>query len=88
MNYALGSRLRFACTFTHGGVPADPTTVRLSLRSRRSTVQHTPTRTGVGTYEHTVALDVSGRWYWAWVGEGDVPARVEGTINIRGDESL
>jgi hypothetical protein len=89
MSYYVGNRLKFRCTFTLDGVPTDPTTVRLSLRcNNRDATQYTPTRTGAGVYEQIAIVDRSGSWYWAWVGEGTVPARAEGSFAVIGDETL
>lgn len=79
----LGSTRRIEAEFTADGVPTDPTTTTLTVTAPDGTeTTPAPTHDGDGEYHHDQLLDQSGRWTFAWVGTGDVPASFTETIIV------
>ncbi len=62
-----------------GGNPSDPTSVTLQVHKPNDATPITvpTTRTGVGTYQATIALDQAGVWRYRWTSTG-TPTVAEG----------
>ena len=74
--YEIDTEVEFGATFTveGTGVPIDPTTVVLFVKSPDGvTSTYTGlTRTGVGVYAFDLTLDQSGTYVYKWQGKGSV----------------
>lgn len=92
----LGSQVRLTGTFTNllTGLPADPTTVTLYVEQPgAATVTPYTTLNGVvkdsvGVYHYDLLLNLSGTWWWAWVGVGAIVAAQPDTEIIVGNSRL
>lgn len=90
-SYLQGNGVRVQGTFVKDGQNTDPTTVTLKLRSPSGTVltytyaQAEITRSAVGVYYKEVpalTLNVVGKWWYRWIGEGAVAAAAEAYFTI------
>lgn len=87
MSFIVGKRVTVRCVFRdQNGVSADPTTVQVTVKRPNGvvTTYNTAdiTRTGVGTYERAVDLDVAGRWRLRVSSTGTVMAVYEDALDV------
>ena len=87
--YEVGELVRISRTFTNlEGVPTDPSTVRLRLRSPDGTVTEvdaTNDADATGAFHVDVTPDVHGLWRYRWVSTGDPQLRPYGTFRVNRD---
>jgi hypothetical protein len=83
--FDIGDKIRLTAEFRDdAGALADPVTVTLMIKDPAGTVTTpTPTRSGLGEYEHLIVIDQADRWYWRWVGSGDVDVAEESWFFVR-----
>jgi hypothetical protein len=83
----LGDAITLVHAFlTAGGVPADPTTVTLTIRDPSGMVaSETPNRTGVGTYSFVFQPTLPGAHEVIWKGTGAFTASGLDTFVVRSD---
>lgn len=91
--YDIGDTIRLAVAFTNrAGADADPTTVRLITENPEGTqVQYTHaageiTKDATGHYYKDITLDLSGVWYYHWLGTGAVATSEGSSFEVRENE--
>lgn len=83
--YVVTSSVTLTATFTNiAGIPANPTTVVLTVKSP-SGVTSTPsvTNTSTGVYTATFSLTAPGRWSYEWQATGAIEVATDGVIDVR-----
>lgn len=86
--FDIGDRVSLSATFKNADTDAlvDPTTVVLTVeKPNGTTVNPTVSHPSTGLYTAAVtpATGEHGRWWYAFVGTGDVPARQERFFMVR-----
>jgi hypothetical protein len=81
----IGDLVRVEAQFADlAGAPADPGAVALRVRKPDGTVlTPTPTSSVVGTWAHTLSVDISGWWTYRFVGTGVNAAAEEARFFVR-----
>ena len=90
MAYDIGDKVRIKASFKNLAKELDdPTTVTIKIKKPDGTEipyvydVDAVYRTETGKYYYDLTFDASGRWYWRWVGTGDVHTADEGSIVVR-----
>lgn len=88
----IGDIRRVTGTWTVGGVPTDPTAVKLYVRKPDTTTAientyqgaatYVITRVSAGVFRADIPLDAAGIWRYEWEGTGAAQADEEGAFMV------
>jgi hypothetical protein len=92
----LGDAVKLSTVFSVAGVPTDPTTISLELKSPSKVVTTYTyaatalTKTGTGAYYKVLSatiLNAAGIWRYSWIGTGAAEGVDQGSINVQSRDS-
>lgn len=89
--YNPNALIRITALFTTAdGIPADPSTVTLMIKDPTGEITIKVYNTdlevlklGTGNYQYDHLADIPGRWYYSWLGTGDVQISAHKSFFIR-----